>query len=251
MILSRRPGLLPGPVLFVLVLVPVLVPTPPVEAQASGFLVGTVLDERSREPLKGATVSIVGTQFEVVTDEEGWFELVGLPIGAVTMKTALAGYASVVEALVVSEPELGFLQVWLRPVDAILDELLVSVGRRSPSSAPVERDVEARDSWRSALDLIEQEVPGVEVHRTGSNVGTGASIIIRGVASFEDNDPAIYVDGVRIDGSAGVLRTIHALDLIPAEIVARVRVLRGPAAAAAYAFGANGVILIETRRGGR
>ena len=249
MILCRRPALLAGPVLFLIALG--LAPGSPLEGQEAGVLMGTVLDERNKEPLKGATVSIVGTKFEVVTDEEGWFELAGLPIGAVTLKTALPGYASVVEALVVSAPELGFLQVWLRPIDTILDELLVRVGRRSPGSDPVERAVDARDSWRSALDLIEQEVPGVEVRRTGSNVGTGASITLRGVASFEDNEPAIYVDGVRIDSSAGVLRTMHALDLIPAEIVARVRVLRGPAAAAAYAFGANGVILIETRRGGR
>ncbi len=163
----------------------------------------------------------------------------------------MPGYASVVEPLVVSAPELGFLQVWLRPVDAILDELLVSVGRDPRSSGLVERETRPQETWRSALDLIEQEVPGVEVRRAGSNVGTGASISIRGVGSFENNAPVIYVDGIRIDDSAGTLRAMHALDLIPADMVARVRVLRGPSAAAAYAFAANGVILIETRRGGR
>lgn len=250
MILFRRPALLVAPVLVLIALV--LAPGSPLEGQGAGFLVGTVLDERSKDPLKGATVSIVGTEFEVVTDEEGWFELVGLPIGAVTMRTSMPGYASVVEPLVVSAPELGFLQVWLRPVDAILDELLVSVGRAPPrNSGLVGRETRPQESWRSALDLIEQEVPGVEVRRAGSNVGTGASISIRGVGSFENNAPVIYVDGIRIDDSAGTLRAMHALDLIPADMVARVRVLRGPSAAAAYAFGANGVILIETRRGGR
>lgn len=249
MILYRRPAALAGPVIVLIALV--LVPWATLEAQEVGFLVGTVLDERNKESLRGATVSIVGTKFIVTTDEEGWFQFEGLPAGAVTMKTSMTGYASVVETLVVSEPELGFLQVWLRPVDALLEEILVSVGRGRGEPGAVEREARPQDTWRSVLELIEQEVAGVEVRRAGSNVGTGASIVIRGVGSFENTDPVIYVDGIRIDDSAGTLRAMHALDLIPAEVVARVRVIRGPSAAAAYAFGANGVILIETRRGGR
>ncbi len=61
-----------------------------------------------------------------------------------------------------------------------------------------------------------------------------------------NNDPVIYVDGVRVSDRLGDAQ-VHVLELIPAEDVERIRILRGPAAAAAYADAANGIILVETR----
>ena len=72
---------------------------------------------------------------------------------------------------------------------------------------------------------------------------------------MSSNAPAIYLDGVRIDDRSSALpgsrepQAFHTLELIPASEVKQIRVLRGPAASARYAGAANGVILIETRRG--
>lgn len=239
-----------------------VVPYAHLQAQDVGFLAGTVLDEISREPLEGALVSVVDTGIEAVSDEYGRFLLEGVPLRAVELKTELDGYVSVVERIEASVTLVTFLRVGLRKVDAVLADLLVIVGRRSPDAEDAE---DAGDSWRSALDLIAEDIPGVDVQRWSGSIGGGAAIQIRGTSSFRNNDPAIYLDGIRIDDqsvsatcAAGAercsstsqsRRASHVLDLIPAETVARIRVLRGASAAAAYGYSANGVILIETRRG--
>ena len=64
-----------------------------------------------------------------------------------------------------------------------------------------------------------------------------------------NNDPVIYVDGIRVSDRTGAAQ-VHILELIPAEDVERIRILRGPAAAAAYTDANSGIILVETRRGG-
>ena len=55
--------------------------------------------------------------------------------------------------------------------------------------------------------------------------------------------------GASVLGSTGY-DVLHTLETIPASQVRQIRILRGPAAAAQYSESANGVILIETRRGG-
>lgn len=229
-------------------LILVVVPAGDVHGQDAGFLAGIVLDELTGEPLEGATVAILDADLETATSESGAFLLERIPLGTLSVRFAAAGYASVVERIEISATD--FLQVRLRPVAVALDELLVVAGRRSRGPDGAEAVEPGHDSWRSALDLLADGVPGVMVRRGGGDLGTGAAIAIRGVGSFRDSSPDVYVDGVRIDDSSGGSRALNALDLIPAETVARIRVFRGPSSAAPFALGANGIILIETRRGG-
>jgi outer membrane cobalamin receptor len=127
----------------------------------------------------------------------------------------------------------------------LLDDLLVVAGRRSARARSGEVEVRGReDPWRSALDLLEDEVPGLDVRRVSGQVSGGASIRIRGAGSFQNNEPSIYLDGVRIDDVTSGFQAPRMLELIPAESVARIRVLRGPTAL--YPYAANGVIVIET-----
>lgn len=219
----------------------------PVAAQSLGALAGTVVDEASLDRLEGAAVSILGSDVRATTDGSGQFLLEGVPIGAVSLRIAARGYVTVVERIEVADTD--FLQIRLSPVAAALDELLVIAGRRDRGAAPVDRARPA-ESYRTALDVLAEDLPGVSVRRGGGNLGTGAAIWIRGVGTFGDNTPDIYLDGIRIDESPGDNRAMNVLDLIPAETIARIRVLKGPSAAAPFALGANGGILIETHRGG-
>lgn len=232
-------GLLVGVTAFV-------VPRAPLEGQDSGFLMGVVVDELSGQPLEGARVSLLGRRLEAVTDEHGQFLLERVPVGTFKLRFEAPGYMSIVEEMELSAV---FLQVRLSPVAAILDELLVITGRSRPSTSRGEIPAPTGGgSGMSVLDLLER-VPGVVVNRGGA-LGTGAYVYIRGVASFnQDNAPDVYLDGVKIDGRNTGPRAMHILDQISAESVARVRVLKGASAAAAFAGGgANGVILIETHR---
>jgi TonB-dependent SusC/RagA subfamily outer membrane receptor len=94
-------------------------------------------------------------------------------------------------------------------------------------------------------EMIAGRVPGLEVVSSG---GGGYRFRIRGVASFNGNDePLCVIDGVpiRSGGISGALAM-----LVPQDI-ARIEVLKDAGAAAAYGSrGANGVIVITTKRRG-
>ena len=222
----------------------------PAGAQLGTSLAGVIVSDVTDEPLQGAKVSLQGMRMEAVTGEDGQFLIEGVPSGAFRVTFDAPGYASVVEEL---EASVGaFLRVRLSPLEAVLDEILVLVGRPPASSRAsgftVDKDGEA---WRSILDLLDDQVPGVVVRRGGGNLGGGAFIYIRSAGTLQgDNAPDIYVDGVRIDSQNTGARALHVLDLIPAEDVSSVRVHKGASGAAGFSLGgANGVIEIETNQG--
>jgi hypothetical protein len=219
-------------------------------AQGSASLSGIVVDDLNNLPLSNAVVSIPKLGVRVLTDVTGQFLLEGVPAGAHEVKFESHGYVALVERIAVVETE--FLQIRLDPMAAVLDQIMVIAGRSPASVAPV-RDVRTPDGqrpWQSALDLLEGQVPGVVVRR-GGGLANGAWIFIRGVNSFRsDGAPVVVVDGVRLDNTQAMSNSFHTLDLIPADVVSRIRVIKSAAEALQYADGANGVILIETIRGG-
>ena len=223
----------------------------------SASLMGIVLQEGSDQPLPGATLMILETQRSVVTDANGEFSFPELTPGKVVLRAGLDGYASVVESLEVASNEVGFVQLRLPPIFAALDELFViaerSFGRAGYQEASVRND---DGDLGTAADLLEGKVLGLDLRRNSGSAAGGARVQVRGPNSlFLSNEPVIYVDGIRVSSRFGSLdsRTsvgLHALEMIPASVVERIRVLRGPSAGARYPDANNGVILIETRQGG-
>jgi outer membrane receptor protein involved in Fe transport len=220
------------------------------EAQTPASFGGTVVDDLNGVALVGAVVSIPSMGVQALTDTDGRFRLDGVPSGPHEVKFEAPGYVGVTERLVVADAD--FLQIRLDPMAAVLDAIMVMAGR-APSHAGVPaRTVRTRDPqrpWQSALDLLESQIPGVVVRR-GGGLANGAAILIRGVNSFRnDGAPLIIVDGVRLDAAQTGDNSFHTLDLIPAESVSRIRVIKGAAEGSAFSYAANGVIVIETVRG--
>lgn len=212
--------------------------------QELGAFAGTIVDDVSGRPLKRAVVSLPALEVEAVTNANGQFLLEGLPPGSHEVKFEAPGYVSVTEQLEIAASD--FLQIRLDPVAAVLDQILVLAGR-APGAAPADQlHVPASERpWQSALDLLEDQVPGVTVRR-GGGLANGAAIVIRGFNTFRaDSSPAVFVDGVRIDSQQTGYNSLHALDMISAEVVSRIRVLKGASGASGFA-NANGMILIET-----
>ena len=226
-------------------------PRAALHAQATGFVSGIVLDDATSEPIDGVTVTLAGFEVADSTGEDGRFLVEGVPTGPREIRFRAEGYVTVVQEMELSSAD--FIQVRLSPVEAVLDEILVLAGkpRRRGSDADQITTDEAEEGWKSVLDLLEDQVPGVVVRRGGGVLGSGAYVYIRGAGSFQqENAPDVYLDGVRLDGRNTDTRSLHILDLISAEEVARIQVLKGASGAAGFALGgANGVILIETHRG--
>ena len=187
-----------------------------------------------------------------MTDDNGEFSFPEPTPGEVVLRAGLDGYASVVESLEIALNEVGFVQLRLPPLFAALDEVFViaeqSFGRAGYQEASVQND---DGNIGTAADLLEGKVLGLDLRRNTGVAGGGARVQLRGPSSLSlSNEPVIYVDGIRISSRIGSLDSrnsacLHALEMIPASPVERIRVSAG----AQYPDATNGVILIETRRG--
>lgn len=226
-----------------------LAPSHPLDAQESASLTGVMVSDATGALLRDGVVSLVGSSVRATTDRRGQFMIEGLPVGSIRVRFEAPGYVSVVEDVEISIG--AYYRVPLSPVDAVLNEILVAAGRRpthdGAQMVSVDKEV---DGWRSVLDLLDDQVPGIVVHRAGT-LGGGAYVAIRGAGTLQgDNAPDIYLDGSRVEGGNSGTWTLHTLDLISAEEVSSVRVYKGAAGGAGFALGgANGVIVIETNRG--
>lgn len=216
-------------------------------------MTGTVVvAESDGAPLEGATVWVVNTPSRTQTDGRGRFVLGDVPAGEVTIRVEHPGYSSVVERVTTDPMEILHLRLELIPLGQMFRRIRAIAGderdEAAQGHAEVDVPLDEKDGARSVADLLERGVPGVQVRRS-SEAGAGGQILIRGVSSISlSNEPAIYLDGAPI-GMGGTSDALRLLEEIPASDVVRIRVLRGPSAPSAYARSANGVILIETRRG--
>jgi len=104
-------------------------------------------------------------------------------------------------------------------------------------------DVERVAPGQPIEQILMDRFPGVEV---ASRPGGGVTMRIRGAASFYANsDPLLVVDGVTVDAGSNGLTWLNPHD------IASITVLKNPAETAIYGVrGANGVIVVKTKRPG-
>jgi TonB-linked SusC/RagA family outer membrane protein len=230
-----------------------------VAAQTTGApsAAGTVTDGDSHTPLPGATVVVKGTTQGASTDAEGRFSLPGVAPGA-TLIISAVGYAK-------REVKVGggSLDVALPTDVQQLNEVVVTgyseQNRRTLTSAistvqgAAIKDVPAA----SADQLLQGRAPGVQVSANSGVPGGGIFIRIRGSNSVNaSNDPLYVVDGVFINntnlvatGLGNQVSSNPIADINPADIQS-IEILKDANATAIYGSrGANGVVLIQTKRG--
>ncbi len=220
----------------------------PAAAQAPGAIEGIVVDQQTAEPIEGAVVTVESRTLEARSGSDGHFLLAGAPAGTLLIRVNAPGYSRLVEEVEVTPGGLVQLEIRLLSVTALLDEVLVT-GDRRPGP-----EVQTRDTGeaQTAADLLSRRIPGLSSGPYGGEIGGRERVLIRGVSSLSlGNEPAIYLDGLRIfsggDGAQEMAQVIQLLQAIPAEAVTRLEVLRGPSASAEFGELATGVIAIETR----
>lgn len=115
---------------------------------------------------------------------------------------------------------------------------------RQPNEALTSGDVENAAPGQPIEQMLMDRFPGIEVL---SRPGGGIAMRIRGPASFYgSSDPLLVVDGVTIDVGANNLSWLNPHD------IATITVLKNPSETAIYGVrGANGVILVTTKRPGK
>jgi iron complex outermembrane receptor protein len=230
-------------------------------AMAQRTVKGKVTDGESGEALIGATVSVVGTTRGAATDVNGNYSI-EVPAGATQLRIAYTGYAE--QTLAIGSGNV--MDIGLK-TSAILNEVVV-VGygsvRKSDATGAVatlsEKDFN-KGVLASPEQLIQGRVPGVQVANTSGEPGAAIQIRIRGTSSVVNgNNPLFVVDGVPLSGEDvspggadsgfGTHSSRNPLNFMNPSDIASVDVLKDASATAIYGSrGANGVVLITTKKG--
>lgn len=232
-----------------------------------GTLTGRVTEEGSGRMLPGAQVEVVGTGLGSLSGSNGSFSIANVPVGQVEVRVQMLGYAPRTESVTIVSGQSVNLEIILRRQALALDEVIVTgtaggAQRRSIGNVVDRVDIASVrevSPAQNVQELLAGRVPGLIVDPGGGQVGAGgAPIRIRGSSSAAlNNDPIIYIDGVRmnsdpVSGNATGGRDGRAsrLNDVNPEDIASIEVIKGPAAATLYGTEAsNGVIQIITKRG--
>jgi TonB-linked SusC/RagA family outer membrane protein len=234
-----------------------------VTAQNTKLISGTVTDEKG-SPLQGATVTVKGAKkLNTVTDANGNY-VINAPAGATALIVSYVGMKAV-EVPIGTNTQVNFS---LKGADSKLSEVVV-VGYGTKKRAEVTTSVasvsekEIKNLPMAGVDqLIQGKVAGATIMSNGGQPGGGVSVRIRGITSVNGNDPLYVIDGVPIGdgtstsisqevlgGGSGQRGQSVLATLNPADI-ASVDILKDASAQAIYGSrAANGVVIINTKRG--
>ena len=212
------------------------------QQQTKRTITGTVVTGDTNEPAVGATVYLRNSTTGTITDTDGKFSIAIEGLGGV-LEFSYIGYKTQEVALVGQSN----INVTLQPDNEVLDEVVV-VGYGSQRKESVVGAISTLDVTKLIVPTsnlstaLAGQLSGiVAMSRSGEpGKNSAADFYIRGVSSFTGNtSPLVLVDGVERD-----------LDLVDTEDIASFSILKDASASAVYGVrGANGVILITTKKG--
>ncbi|GGJ81276.1 SusC/RagA family TonB-linked outer membrane protein [Parabacteroides faecis] len=209
--------------------------------QQSKKISGIITDEKG-EPIIGANIAVVGTTIGIISDMDGKYEL-EVPEGA-EVKVSYIGYNP--QSFKVTQKT--SYNIILKEDSEMIDEVVV-VGYGTIKKSDISGSVVSVDKEqmmkRNPLNLaqgLQGSAAGVMVSKNSGDPEGTATIRIRGVATVNGSaDPLYVVDGVQVGSNANFVN--------PADVES-IEVLKDASATAIYgARGANGVVMITTKKG--
>lgn len=202
-------------------------------------ITGRVVSEADKQPLPGVNVLLKGSSTGVVTDFDGEY-IVKASVDDVLVFSFL-GFVSK-EVVVGSTTNINISLI--EDLTALDEVVVVGYGtqRKSDLTGSVSV-VDVEDAKKTITydvgKMLQGQAPGVTVQSSGEP-GSFANIKIRGITSFSNNNPLFVIDGVIVDSP---------YDFPPGEIES-LQVLKDASSAAIYGVrGANGVVIITTKKG--
>ncbi len=214
-----------------------------VMAVQQGKKVTGVVVDGTGEPVIGANVVVKGTTNGTITDFDGNYSLEGVPADGVLVFSYI-GYLS--QEIPVGNQSM--IKVTLKEDTQTLDEVVV-VGYGTMKKSDVTGSISTakgddlvKNQSFSALDNLRGKVSGVNIFSNSSQPGAYSNrVVIRGIATINSSSNPLYVvDGVVMEN----------FDLVNPNDIESMEVLKDASAAAIYgARGANGVIMVTTKRG--
>ena len=235
----------------------------PLAAQ-QGTVGGVVVSAASGAPVPGTQVFVAGTATGTTTDANGRFRIGGLSGDSVTLSIRRIGFQAATRRARVGDVELriGIVERALELSQVVVTGTAGNAEKKAIGNVVTTvnaADIVATQPVRSFQELLTGRAAGVSVIGSSGQVGSGSRIRVRGASSLSlNNDPLIYVDGVRVDNTQASGPTSQAFGSAPIsrwndfdpDDIESIEVIKGPAAATLYGTEAsNGVVQIVTKRG--
>src|SRR5207302_2206743 len=239
---------------------------------AIGTITGHVTDSASGRPVVAVRLSVVGTDRAAVTAEDGGFVLSAVPEGVQRVRAGRIGFSAREETVAVTAGQIVTLNFAIQAIAVTLSDVVVvgyGTQRRADVTgavASVPPDQLQRTAVVSLQQALQGSVPGATVTQGDAAPGGAIAVQIRGVSSTSgDNEPLYVIDGVAV-GTAGVdkftlgptepsfttMTTTNPLSTLAPSDIESIDVLKDASATAIYGSrGANGVVIITTKRGQR
>lgn len=205
--------------------------------------VSGIITASDGEPLIGATVQVQGQSQGTVSDFEGRWQLTGIASDA-RLVFSYVGYKEVVVPL----EGRTVLNVTLEEATEMLEQVVVigygSMSKKEVSSSIVQVDRKdfVQGAMNNPMEMLSGKVAGLNVSTVAAaNPNSSSDLQIRGAGSLSaSNAPLVVIDGI----AGGDIRNIAAQD------IESITVLKDAGSAAIYGTrGANGVILVTTKKG--
>lgn len=222
---------------------------------------GIVLDE-SAQPLTGASVTVKGTNLVTVTNANGRFSI-NVPSNRNVLVISFVGMETQ-EATISTTNEVS---VSMRSTTAQMSDVVIigygTARKRDLTGAvsSLRKDELIREAPTNIVQALQGKLAGVNITQNDGAPGAGLSIRIRGSNSFLGGTEPLYViDGIPFNNSnsnstpaaigADEKQTVNALSFLNPNDIESIDILKDASATAIYGSrGANGVVLITTRRG--
>ena len=200
---------------------------------------GTVKSSVDNMPLPGVNIVVKNTSNGTVSDFDGNFSLSNVSSGSVLVFTYL-GFET--QELVAAKN----MEILLKEDNQALDEvILIGYGSKSKkdltgSVSMVKSETIEKLKPVDVSQALQGRASGVSVTSSSGSPGSGFRVLIRGVSSNSDNDPLVVVDGY-----------IASMNSINPDDIESLTVLKDAQAAIYGIEGANGVILVTTKKGSK
>jgi TonB-linked SusC/RagA family outer membrane protein len=230
------------------------------ESQGQPKNITGIVSDRNGSPLVGASIVVKGTNKVTMADVDGNFSLSGIESGQVLV-VSFVGFNS--KEVPVGNEE-AFNVVLVETAATLEEVVITALGIKRSEKAlsyPVQT-VKAGDLTTvkntNVMNSLAGKVAGLTVASGSSGLGGAARVIMRGSKSIEGSSNALYViDGIPMNnfGGGGGTQFVstgatEAIADINPEDIESMSVLTGAAAAALYGYqGANGAIVITTKKG--
>ncbi len=230
----------------------------PVLAQQKITISGTIIDAKTKDALIGATINIKGKPIGTASDAKGKFSLNIKQALPVTLVVNSIGYGRRLVVVNDTEPIILSLAENVSKLDEVIITGYSQTKRAAVTSVITTVNAEeiSKATTTSITEKLQGQVPGLLVSNSSGVPGSSVLVRLRGATSINaGNDPLYVVDGVFVNSESLQSHSLggqvsNPLSDLSADDVESISVLKDANATAMYGSrGANGVILITTKRG--